>query len=83
MSRPSAVFLLPAGYLDRLLEKPRGRQGHSKIQDLEEPRGCIKPPSERPRKKNKTSREVGKHQETSVDVAQEPKGRPKVEANKS
>ena len=25
-----------------------------------------KPPSERPRKKNKTSREVGKHQETSV-----------------
>ena len=29
MSRPSAVFLLPAGYLDRLLEKPRGRQGHT------------------------------------------------------
>ena len=47
-------------------EAARSSRTHSKIQDLEESRGRVKPPSERPRKKNKTSREVGKHQETSV-----------------
>ena len=47
-------------------EAARSTRTHSKIQDSKESQGCRKPPSQRPRKKNKTSREVGKYQETSA-----------------
>ena len=47
-------------------EAARSTRTHSKIQDSKESQGYRKPPSERPRKKNKTSREVGKYQETSA-----------------